>query len=175
MACGDSCFNSSISTPPPVAAWIHPDWRVSWRHHFTRLGPRFTGADFSRRNAARLSAMNAQRGSARAFARTVRDAIDWRGQTQTLFQCAEDPNPLPPIVVFWSDRDSVIPFSHAEALAKIVDGVRITRFERRGRDPHHQQQGSFVRALRHFLDTPCVATSAWANANSGPTRASIPA
>jgi pimeloyl-ACP methyl ester carboxylesterase len=137
----------------------------------TRLGLEWTGAELSERDAARLSAMNAQRGSARAFARTVRDVIDWRGQTQTLFQCAEELTPLPPIAVFWGERDPVIPFSHAEALAKAVDGVRITRFAKCGHYPHQENLGSFVRALRDFLDSPSVATTAWKKGPSRATRA----
>lgn len=136
----------------------------------TRLALWLTGAEFSGREVARLSAMNAQRGSARAFARTVRDVIDWRGQRQTFFQCAEQLTPLPPIAVFWGDRDPVIPFSHAEALAKAVDGVDITCFERCGHYPHQDRLGSFVRALREFLDSPCAAPTAWANAYSAPAR-----
>ena len=101
----------------------------------------------------RLSAINAQRGSARAFARTVHDIIDWRGQRRTFFQRANELSALPPIAVFWGDRDTVIPVSHAEALAKYVDNVRVTRFDC-GHYPHHEKPDAFVDALRDFLDSP---------------------
>jgi hypothetical protein len=42
-------------------------------------------APLPRKDLARLSAMNVQAGSARAFARTVRDIVDWRGQRRTFF------------------------------------------------------------------------------------------
>ncbi len=130
----------------------------------TRLALGRTGAVFSPLDVARLSAMNAQKGSARAFARTVRDVVDWRGQKQTLFQCADELTDLPPIAVFWGDHDTVIPFSHAEALATAVDGVSITRFEGCGHYPHREKPDLFVRALRHFLDEPVAAATAWAAA-----------
>jgi pimeloyl-ACP methyl ester carboxylesterase len=115
-----------------------------------------TGDALSSEDIARLSAMNAQSGSARAFARTVHDIIDWRGQRRSFFQRAGELPALPPIAVFWGDRDAVIPFSHAEALEKSVDGVRITRFEACGHYPHHQRPDAFAAALRDFLDAPHV-------------------
>lgn len=120
----------------------------------TRLALKATGDVLSRKDAARLSAMNAQRGSARAFARTVRDIIGWRGQRRTFFQRAGELSTLPPIAVFWGDRDAVIPFSHAEALAQSVDGVRVTRFAACGHYPHHERPDAFVDALLEFLDSP---------------------
>jgi hypothetical protein len=117
--------------------------------------------------------MNAQKGSARAFARTVRNVVDWRGQKRTLFQCADELTSLPPIAVFWGDRDTVIPFSHAEALANAVDGVGITRFEGCGHYPHRENPDLFVRALRDFLDAPVAATTAWAAAGGVLTVAEI--
>jgi pimeloyl-ACP methyl ester carboxylesterase len=122
----------------------------------TGLALKATGAMLSSEDVARLSAMNAQSGSARAFARTVRDIIDWRGQRNTFFQHAKELSTLPPIAVFWGDGDIVIPFSHAETLAKAVDGIRVTRFLGCGHYPHHQQPDTFVDRLRDFLDAANV-------------------
>ena len=119
----------------------------------TRLALKATGDMLSSPDVERLSAINAQRGSARAFARTVHDIIDWRGQRRTFFQRANELSALPPIAVFWGDRDTVIPVSHAEALAKYVDNVRVTRFDC-GHYPHHEKPDAFVDALRDFLDSP---------------------
>jgi pimeloyl-ACP methyl ester carboxylesterase len=123
---------------------------------FTRLARSATGSLHSSEDAARLSAMNAQSGSARAFARTVRDIIDWRGQRRSFFARADELSALPPMAVFWGDRDAVIPFSHAEALANAVDGVRLTRFAACGHYPHHEKPDDFVNGLRDFLDGPGV-------------------
>jgi len=122
----------------------------------TRLALKATGDVISREDMARLSVMNAQRGSARAFARTVRDVIDWRGQRRTFFQRAAELRGLPAIAVFWGDRDVVIPISHAEALAKSVDGVSVTRFAGCGHYLHHEKPDELVDALRTFLEAPCV-------------------
>jgi len=103
-----------------------------------------------------LSRMNAQRGSARAFARTVRDIIDWRGQRKTFYQRAYELAGLPPMALLWGNRDTIIPTAHATALTTFVEGVRLILFEGCGHYLHHEQPESFVRAVRDFLDDPSV-------------------
>ena len=65
-----------------------------------------------------LSAINAQKGSARMFARTVRDVVGWRGQRHMFIQRAHEFAALPPMATFWGDRDAIIPATHAKALAE---------------------------------------------------------
>jgi pimeloyl-ACP methyl ester carboxylesterase len=110
----------------------------------------------SHEEIARLCAMNAQRGSARAFARTVRDIVDWRGQRRTFFERAHELARLPSIAVFWGDRDPIIPVAHARALMDHLHGVRVTVFEGCGHYPHHERPQELVRALREFLDDAAV-------------------
>jgi pimeloyl-ACP methyl ester carboxylesterase len=122
----------------------------------TRLALKATGDVQPEEDVARLSAMNAQRGSARAFARTVRDIIDWRGQRHTFFKRAKELRQLPSIAVFWGSQDTIIPASHAQALADCLQGVRVRLFEGCGHYPHHEEPDAFVSALRDFLDDPTV-------------------
>jgi pimeloyl-ACP methyl ester carboxylesterase len=123
----------------------------------TRLVVRLFGDVLSKEAVAKLSAMNAQRGSARAFARTVRDIIGWRGQRRSFFEHAHTVPNLPSMAVFWGDRDTVIPHTHAQALADFVDGVRVVLFEGCGHYPHHEQPERLVAELRGFLDDPAVS------------------
>jgi pimeloyl-ACP methyl ester carboxylesterase len=111
---------------------------------------------FSDEHIAELRAMNAKRGSARAFARTVHDIIDWRGQRQTFFQRAHELATLPPMAVCWGDRDGIIPLSHAKALAEYVDGIVLTTFAGCGHYVHHEQPDAFAQTVRDFLDAPAV-------------------
>jgi pimeloyl-ACP methyl ester carboxylesterase len=120
----------------------------------TRLALRATGDVLSREEIGELSVMNAQSGSARAFARTVRDIIDWRGQRQTFFERASEFVQLPAVAVFWGDGDAVIPASHAQALANCLEGCAVTLFKGCGHYPHHERPVAFVNALRDFLDDP---------------------
>lgn len=136
----------------------------------TRLGLMATGGAFSQKDGAKRSAMNARSGSARAFARTVRDIIDWRGQRRSFLERPSD-LALPPIAVFWGDRDAVIPVSHARALAQSMDGVRLTVFDGCGHYPHHEQPEAFVRAVGSFLGDPSVRAPR--RASTGATRAPL--
>jgi hypothetical protein len=60
------------------------------------------------------------------------------------------------MAVFWGDQDTVIPFSHAQALARFLDGVRVTRFAACGHAPHREQPDAFLAALQAFLALPHV-------------------
>jgi pimeloyl-ACP methyl ester carboxylesterase len=120
----------------------------------TRLALKATRDVLSKEEIAGLSAMNAQSGSARAFARTVHDIIDWRGQRHSFFKRANELAQLPAIAVFWGDLDAIIPVSHAQALADRLEGVRVRLFDGCGHYPHHERPGEFVNALREFLDDP---------------------
>ena len=124
--------------------------------HLAMLALRACGYVLTRDDVAHLSAMNAQVGSARAFARTVHGIVDWRGQRHSFLERVGELRRLPPMAVFWGDQDSVIPFSHAEALARTLDGVRVTRFAACGHAPHREQPDAFLAALGSFLELPHV-------------------
>jgi pimeloyl-ACP methyl ester carboxylesterase len=98
-----------------------------------------------------LSEMNARPGSARAFARTVRDVIDWRGQTRMFAQRAHEIDALPAVAVCWGDRDSVIPVTHGVALAEMLIGARFHCLKGAGHYLHHDQPELIVELLSSFL------------------------
>lgn len=108
----------------------------------------------SKEDIAELSALNAERGSARAFARTVRDVIDWRGQRRFFYQRVHEVTRFPPVAVLWGDRDAIIPIAHATAFAASVEGVVFKRFDGCGHYLHQERPEAFVAAVREFLDDP---------------------
>ncbi|HEY6559758.1 MAG TPA: alpha/beta fold hydrolase [Polyangiaceae bacterium] len=120
----------------------------------TRLALHSARHAISKQEIAELAAYNAQRGSARAFARSVRDVIDWRGQRRTFFQRCEEIPELPPIAVMWGDRDTLIPMRHGLKFAARVEGVVFKQFHGSGHYLHNEQPEAFVSAVREFLDDP---------------------
>jgi pimeloyl-ACP methyl ester carboxylesterase len=98
--------------------------------------------------------MNATAGTARAFARSVRDVIDLRGQHRHVLDGGSALTALPPVGLFWGERDSVIPIAHATETVSLLGGARLTRFAGCGHFPHRQEPASFVDALEGFLNTP---------------------
>lgn len=125
---------------------------------FMALGTRLAlrGSPFSANEVSEHSAMNTTRGTARAFARTANDVIDWRGQSRLFLQRAREVEALPPIAVYWGDRDALIPFDQGAAFAQAMKGVSLRSFPGCGHHVHHEQPTEFVAALREFLDVPHV-------------------
>lgn len=123
---------------------------------FMSLGTRLAlrGASYTEMELAQLSEMNGQRGSARAFARTLRDIANWHGQRRAFMQHAHEIAELPPIALYWGDRDELIPFAHAESFMGAVEGVVFERFEGCGHYLHREKPDDFVRAVCEFLDAP---------------------
>jgi pimeloyl-ACP methyl ester carboxylesterase len=101
---------------------------------------------------ADLNAMNARPGTARAFARTVRDLMSWRGQRHSFFRRAHELDELPPIVVLWGDEDAIIPIAHGKALLQAVDGVNLVELAGCGHYLHHDDPEAFLQAVRSALD-----------------------
>jgi pimeloyl-ACP methyl ester carboxylesterase len=118
----------------------------------TRLAMRGAQGSVSEQDIAELSAFNSRPGSARAFARTVRDVIDWRGQRRTFFQRAHHFTKLPPVLVLWGDRDMLIPIAQGQEFARLVQSSVFRRFEGCGHYLHNEKPEEFAAAVREFID-----------------------
>jgi pimeloyl-ACP methyl ester carboxylesterase len=101
-----------------------------------------------------LTAMNAERGTARAFSRTVRDVINFRGQTRHFLQRAHEVRVIPPIAVLWGERDPIIPIGHGRRFVERVNGAVFQTFPDCGHYLHQERPAEFVSAVRAFLDAP---------------------
>jgi pimeloyl-ACP methyl ester carboxylesterase len=106
-----------------------------------------------------LSRLNAQSGSARALARSIRDVIDWRGQRRNFRDRAYEIGTLPAILLIWGDRDAIIPIEQGRAFAESLAGVVFKTFRGVGHYPHNERPEAFVRTLRDFLDDPAVTAT----------------
>lgn len=120
----------------------------------TRLALRGARAGVTREDILALSQYNSRAGSARAFARSVRDVIDWRGQLRNFGQRAAEIEQLPPILVLWGDQDRLIPIEQGRAFARSLEGAIFQAFAGSGHYLHNEQPEEFVRVVRAFLDDP---------------------
>lgn len=140
----------------------------------TRLALSSERDGVTREEIRALSRLNAQSGSARALARSVRDVIDWRGQRRNFRDRAHEIETLPSILVLWGDRDTIIPMAQGRAFAESLDGVIFKIFKGAGHYLHNEQPEAFVRAVREFLDDPTApATRLKQLEGSGPARAAV--
>lgn len=108
--------------------------------------------DNDRRDIEALSAMNAKRGTARAFSRTVRDVINFRGQTRHFLQRAHEVKVFPPVMVLWGERDTLIPMKHGQDFVAALNHATFKSFPDCGHYLHQEQPHAFEHALREFLD-----------------------
>ena len=125
---------SPASTPFWWSVSASPSWRRarSWpadRHPRRVLDAR----------AREALAAERRLGTARAFARTVRDVIDLRGQRRGFHQHAHDPGD-PPIGLFWGDSDPIIPIEHGIEAERTIPGATLACFARCGHYPHRERR-----------------------------------
>jgi len=106
----------------------------------------------ARAEIALLASYLRQPGSARAFSRTVRDVIRWRGQTRNLFDRIEEVDELPPMRLFWGTRDTILPISQGSAVAALLENCELIRFENCGHFVQWEEPEGFTSALQAFLD-----------------------
>lgn len=115
---------------------------------------RIVGGVINAAEAEWMRQINKLPGTARAFSRTVRDVINWRGQTRHFLDRAKEIERFPPTALFWGSADRVIPLAHGLSTLQLLRGAELTTFEGSGHFPHHDKPQEVVRALTEFLDNP---------------------
>jgi len=123
--------------------------------------------------AAWMSDVNAVPGTARAFARTVADVIDWTGQTRHFLDRADEIERFPAVALFWGARDRVIPHAHAESTLKVLRGATLTTFPESGHFPHHDKPAEFAEALLAFMNAEEVPETRFVAPAHHPKAASL--
>lgn len=99
----------------------------------------------------------------RAFLRTLRTAVDWRGQHVTMLDRCYLARGIPTLLV-WGTHDAIVPFAHAHAAHAAMPGSRLEVFEGAGHYPHHADPSRFLFLLREFVAGTAPATydrAAW--------------
>lgn len=89
--------------------------------------------------------------SRRAFVRTLRAAVDMRGQVVTMLDRCYLTAGMPTLLV-WGARDAVIPVSHGRLAHAAMPGSQLEIFDNAGHFPHHGEPERFVAVLRRFLE-----------------------
>jgi len=97
-----------------------------------------------------------------AFTRTLRAAVDWRGQVITMRDRIYLADTVP-MTVIWGDEDAIIPVGHAEKLVAASPHASCSIYEGAGHFPHHSDPERFVAEITAFVaDTePAANDEAW--------------
>jgi pimeloyl-ACP methyl ester carboxylesterase len=104
--------------------------------------------------------------SRRAFVRTLRSVVDWRGQAITMLDRCYLTQGMPTLLV-WGARDAVIPCQHAHIAHAAMPGSRLEIFEGSGHFPFHTNPARFLRVLEDFFcstDSASYSSSEWREA-----------
>jgi len=136
--------------------WVVERMGQPWMTVVTRLQTLLHGRALSADQRHGMNRMNAAPGTARAFARTVRDVIDWRGQTRSFLDRAQEITRLPPIALFWGEEDRVIPVQQGEKLCAELANCTLERFAGAGHLLHWERPHALARALLAYFDAAAV-------------------
>lgn len=134
-------------------------WGQPWMGAVTRLLLSLNGHSLTAEDRARLLRFNTSPGTARAFARTVRDVIGWRGQTRHFLDRAAEVQALPAIALFWGENDRIIPIRHGEELACFLENCSLRRFPGAGHFLHWERPRELASALLDYLEAPNIAAA----------------
>ena len=87
----------------------------------------------------------------RAFLRTLRSAVDWRGQAITMLDRCYLTQSVPTLLV-WGSRDAIIPMEHARVASAAMPNSRMEIFEGAGHFPFRTDPERFVEAIECFME-----------------------
>jgi pimeloyl-ACP methyl ester carboxylesterase len=90
--------------------------------------------------------------SRRAFVRTLRAVVDWRGQVVTMLDRCYLTAGMPTLLV-WGSRDSTIPLEHGRIAQAAMPGSRLEVFEGAGHFPHITYPERVLAVIHDFLAT----------------------
>jgi pimeloyl-ACP methyl ester carboxylesterase len=125
-----------------------------WMRTATRLMLYLNGRSLPADERRRARRVNGTPGTARAFARTARDVIDWHGQTRHFLDRAREVRALPVVALFWGENDRVIPIRHGEALCSVLENCTLERFPRAGHFLHWERPQALSDSLLSYLNAP---------------------
>lgn len=100
----------------------------------------------------RLARLSRAPNSGLAFRRTVSACIGICGQRHQTWDHIQRIEALPPIALFWGERDSIIPIHHAHDAVRRLGNVTVTEYPRCGHSPHLEAPELFAEDLRQFLE-----------------------
>jgi pimeloyl-ACP methyl ester carboxylesterase len=164
LATGGVC--SEVHPLLRLAAWPNADFFLPLlqMRHVSRIGTRVfrllqaLDSDLGRDADDLLRVFDAlpDTTARRAFVRTLRSVIDWRGQAITMLDRCYLAVGMPTLLV-WGARDAVIPLSHGQIANRAMPESRLVVFEKSGHFPHRSESLRFLEVLHEFLATTSPA------------------
>jgi len=118
----------------------------------THLGIAVIGDDaFPPEERRWQAATNGLPGTARAIVRTTRGVIGLNGQRVGIMDYVDRVRTMPPIRLYWGDRDPIVPWQHGLDAVKRFRNVELVHFPLAGHFLHQAEPDRFGEELRRFL------------------------
>ena len=146
----------------PTLDFILPLLSLGSTRHFGALGLKLLesrDSDLGRdaQHLARVFDALPDATARRAFVRTIRAVVDWRGQAITMLDRCYLTRGMPTLLC-WGTRDAILPFRHAHLARAAMPGSKLVAFEGAGHFPHQTDPKKFIGVLRDFLATTEAAS-----------------
>lgn len=93
----------------------------------------------------------------RAFIKTLRAVVDWRGQAMTILDRSYLYEGIP-VQVIWGERDGLLPVAHAHLAHSAIPGSQLDIFGDSWHFPFHDEPERFIAAVQNFIATTEPAT-----------------
>lgn len=97
---------------------------------------------------------NAMPGTGLAFHRTVAGCMGLAGQTVQSWDRMHEVEQLPPIAVFWGERDRILPITHAQVAQQRIEGAPLFSYPGVGHFVQLEVSDWFAEDLLRFLRDP---------------------
>ena len=101
-----------------------------------------------------LAKLNRIPGSDRAFQRSLEAVINPFGQYMQTRQRIWEVDTLPPIALFWGEKDPILPIKHGRSMVAESTGITLTTYMKCGHFPHLVASNVFAHDLKTFLQDP---------------------
>lgn len=90
----------------------------------------------------------------RAFRRTLEGVIDVFGQYMQTRHRTDEVNEMPPVALFWGNKDPIIPIRHGRDAVANSEGITLTTYKGCGHYPQLDVPERFAQDLISFLTDP---------------------
>lgn len=111
-----------------------------------------TGIGIDAVDAMRVISALPDRTARAAFVRTLRSAVDWKGQVVTMLDRAYLARTMPTMIV-WGAKDSVLPVGHARRVHNAMPGSRLEIFANAAHFPFRTDPRRFVDLIEEFCES----------------------
>lgn len=125
---------------------------------------------FEAEELERLAWMNTAPGSGRAFQRTIVGVMNLSGQHKQTWQRIHEIVSLPPIALFWGERDSILPVGHGHFACERIEHITLSVYPRCGHFPHLEEPQRLANELTAFMLDEGRLACRIAEASSSSTR-----